>query len=194
MHAEIIVCISVSNSQVISLDGCGQGRIWKWIDAKDQPSRHGPWTLPAESKSATWLILNQDKEPEENHDKLNVEWMTYADGQTIKGCGLTNRDWIMIEYVVLNKFGDFVWSWEATTKAGLAKQLQDKDQKLQLILQHRQKWQASKNAPKLVGMKVDAMDASGWWVDGLMGWWYLVEVLKVEKAWVDKNVDEDSEK
>ena len=190
LYAEIIVRLPFHVLRSYTSDGRGRARLWKRIDPtgpKDALSRYGPWTLLCKSRHAILPILNQEAELEEHYDELKTSWQAYGDNASVESIGLADGDQLMVECAVLNRSGDFMWPREAAAKAGRVRRLADKDMKFRQMLRGvDENGELLPNPPDLVGMAVDAMDASGRW--------YQVSIAQVQSvtAETDEEEDEDS--
>ena len=190
LYSEIIVRLPCHVLRAYGSDGRGRARLWKRTDPagpKDALSRYGPWMLLCKSRHAVLPILNQEAELEEHYDELKANWQAYGDNASVESIGLADGDQLMLECAILDKNGDFMWPREAAAKAGRVRRLADKDMKFRQMLRGvDDNGELLPNPPDLVGMVVDAMDASGRW--------YQVSVAQVQTvtAETDEEEDEDS--
>ena len=91
----------------------------------------------------------------------------------------------MVECAVLNRSNEFMWPREAAAKAGRVRRLADKDMKFRRMLRGLDdQGKPMTNPVDLVGMTVDAMDASGRW--------YEVKISEVQTVTAETDDEEDS--
>jgi hypothetical protein len=189
LYAEIIVRLPFQIFRTNASDGRGRARLWKRTDPagnKDAMSRYGPWVPLCKNRFAILPILNQDTDLEEHYDELKTNWQEYADNASVESIGLMDGDQIMVECAVLNRNGDFMWPREAAAKAGRVRRLADQDMKFRRMLRglddNDEKLASS---PDLVGMAVDAMDASGRW--------YQVQIAQVQNVMAETDDEDEDE-
>ena len=189
LYAEVVSRLPFNIFRSYGSDGRGRARLWKRTDPtnpKDALSRYGPWTLLCKNRYAILPVESKDLELEDNFDELKENWEAYADHASVESIGLVDGDSIMVECAVLNKTGDFVWPREAAAKAGRVRRLADKDMKFRQMLRGLDdNGVAMSNPPELVGMAVDAMDASGRW--------YQVAIAQVQTVVSETDEEEDEE-
>ena len=187
LFVETIVRFPLHSFKAFDADNRGKARLWKKVEKsapKDPVSRYGPWNLLCKSRYATVPVMSDLKKLSDEYDDLVKNWEEYADDSTVESIGLADGDSIMLEFAVLNKSGDLAWPREAAAKAGRVRRLAEEDMKFRNHLQGLdEKGNMMLKPPSLVGMKVDAMDASGRW--------YAVEILESEI--VDDDTDEERE-
>jgi ubiquitin C-terminal hydrolase len=187
LYAEVVARLPYNVLRAYGLDGRGQARLWKRTDPtgpKDALSRYGPWVLLCKSRHAILPILGLEQELNDNYEELQNDWKAYADHSSVESSGLVDGDQMMVECAVINRNGDFIWPREAAAKAGRVRRLADKDMKFRRMLRGLdEQGNPLENPPDLVGMKVDAMDASGRW--------YQVEIAQVQT--VAPETDDDDE-
>lgn len=188
MYAEIVVRLPFHLYKAYGPDGRGKARFWKRIDPsgpKDALTRYGPWTLLCKNRQALLPGQNLAEELDEHYDELKSNWEAYADMASVESIGLGDGDQIMVECAVLNRIGDFIWPREAAAKAGRARRLADKDIKFKRMLRGLDdNGKVLADPPNLVGVAVDAMDASGRW--------YEVKIAQVQSVVPDTDDEEDS--
>jgi hypothetical protein len=189
LYAEIIVRLPFNVLRAYGVDGRGRARLWKRTDPtgpKDALSRYGPWVLLCKSRFATLPILNQEAELEEHYEDLMANWQAYADNASVESLGLADGDQLMVECAIVNRNGDFIWPREAAAKAGRVRRLADQDMKFRQMLRGLDDTgEPLPNPPDLVGMAVDAMDASGRW--------YQVSITQVQTDVATETDEEDDD-
>ena len=188
LYAEIVVRLPFNIFRAYGPNGRGKARLWKRTDPagpKDAMSRYGPWTLLCKNRYALLPALSVEEEQGEQYKVLKENWQLYADNASVESIGLTDTDQIMVECAVLNRTGGFMWPREAAAKAGRVRRLADKDMKFRRMLRGLDDHGKPMSNPKdLVGMTVDAMDASGRW--------YQVVIAQVQTVVADTDEEEDS--
>eukprot|EP00934_Nitzschia_sp_Nitz4_P005165 Nitzschia sp. Nitz4//scaffold94_size78252//53792//59970//NITZ4_005474-RA/size78252-augustus-gene-0.67-mRNA-1//1//CDS//3329560398//5155//frame0 len=186
---ELVVRLPFKLYRAYGADGKGQTRLWKRVPpsgSKEAPMRFGPWVLLCKNRVAQlpkFPLISSDAE--ERMKELKDDWLAYADNATVEGIGLSNGNQIMVECATLNMHNDLMWPREQAATAGRVKHLVDKDMKFRQLLRGvDEKNEPLPIAPDLVGMKVDAADASGKW--------FLVEIAEVRVVAADTDDEEDS--
>jgi ubiquitin C-terminal hydrolase len=188
-YAEIIVRLPFHLYKVYGIDGRGKARLWKRIDPngpKDPASRYGPWTLLCKSRFALLPSQHIDEEMDEHYDLLKENWEAFTDHATVESSGLVNGSQVMAECAVVNKSGEMTWPREAAAKAGRVRRIAEKDMQFRRLLRGLDgAGKPLPSPPELVGLSVDAMDATGRW--------YEVNITNVQTvAATDTEEDDDS--
>ena len=184
--AETIARFPLDSFKAFGTDRKGKARLWKRIEPvgpKSPTSRYGPWNLLCKSRHATLPLLQE--ESAFNLDDFVEDWKTYTDNATVESL-LTDQDHLMFEFAAQNKQGQLMWPREAAAKAGRVRRLVEEENEFRRTLQGVDKNGAPMlNPPFLIGMEVDAMDASGRW--------YTVMILAVEMMDDDTTDEEGGE-
>lgn len=188
LYAEAVVRLPFHLYRAYGPDGRGKARIWKRSDptgTKDAMTRYGPWTLLCKNREAILPKRNTTEELDSSFQELKQNWDAFSDNASIESIGLANRNQIMVECAILNRSGAFIWPREAAAKAGRVKRLADKDMKFRNMLRGLDDADKPLDKPAdLVGLSVDAMDASGKW--------FQVEISRVQIVAADTDEEEDS--
>ena len=185
LYAEIIMRLPFHLYKTSGSDGRGKVRLWKRVDPSGPKDRYGPWpcTLICKNRSAI-LPQRYDRELNENFDELKSNWEAYSDNATVESSGLADESQILVEFAVMNRNNEMIWPREAAAKAGRVRRLADGDTKFRRMLLGLNDHGKPITKPRdLVGMNVDAMDASGRW--------YEVRVTHVKI--VDPETDEEDD-
>lgn len=189
LYAEIVVRLPFHLYQSYGPDGRGKARLWKRLEAdapKDPSWRYGPWPCALLCKNRFALLPRQssDQELEEHYDELRENWEAYADHATVESIGLLDGSQLIVEFAVVHKNGEIIWPREAAAKAGRVRRLADTDTKFRNLLRGLDiNGKALAKPPELVGMVVDAMDASGRWYD--------VRITQVQTVVLDTDEEDD---
>ena len=188
LFAEIVVRLPFAIYKAYDSEGRGRARLWKRTDPsgpKDALSRYGPWALLCKNRFAMLSRREIMEEMDESYDEITENWQLYADSASVESNGLVDGDKIMVECATLDRSGEFRWPREAAAKAGRVRRLADKDMKFRRLLRGLDdNGKVLANPPSLVGMVVDAMDASGRW--------YEVTIAQVQTVVADTDEEEDS--
>ena len=168
-------------------DKQGKARLWKRTEptgAKGPISRYGPWNLLCKSRHAR--LPEAEDASDEDLGELIEDWKAYCDNATVESILLTDQDHLMFEFAVQNKQGHLIWPREAAAKAGRVRRLVEEENEFRRILQGvDSEGNLLLKPPNLLGMDLDAMDASGRW--------YPVKILAVEIVEEDTTDEEGAE-
>jgi hypothetical protein len=187
LYSELVVRLPFHLYRVYDSEERGRARIWKKTDTGAGPknsSPFGPWALLCKNRFA---IVPNKLEYDDFYEQLGAleeDWKAYADNASVESIGLLDGDQLMVECAIVTRNGEFGWPREAAAKASRAKRLEDQDVKFRQLLKGvDENGNALPSPPDLVGMRVDAMDASGKWFE--------VEINRVQTIIVDTD-EEDS--
>lgn len=186
LYAEIIMRLPFHLYRAYGSDGRGKVRLWKRIDPSGPKDRYGPWPCTLVCKNRFSILPQRDVEKEltENYDELRADWETYSDNATVESSGLADESQILVEFAVMNRNNEMIWPREAAAKAGRVRRLADRDMKFRrMLLGLNDHGKPMAKSPDLIGMTVDAMDASGRW--------YEVRITHVKM--VDPDTDEEDD-
>jgi hypothetical protein len=187
LYAETVARLPFHLYRAYGSDGRGKARLWKRIEptGPKSTSSFGPWSLLCKNRHAVLPKRGIEDDLEQRLVELTEDWKTYADNASVESIGLVDGDQLMVECAVVNRNGEFIWPREAAAKAGHAKRLEDKALKFRRLLRGvDDNGKPLSNPPDLVGMRVDAMDASGKW--------FQVEISQVQTVAADTDDEEDS--
>ena len=167
-------------------DGYGMARLWKKItvsNPKDPILRYGAWSLVCKNRTARIPPLDNGLSVDE-YREIFREWDDYACQSTVDGIGIVDGDHLMLEFATIGKNGDLAWPRQAAADAGHQKRIQEEDNKFKRTLQGVDaQGNVMIKPPSLLGMDIDAMDATGKW--------FLVTILEVQI--MDDDSDEEQE-
>mmetsp|Transcript_42633 Transcript_42633/g.47649 ORF Transcript_42633/g.47649 Transcript_42633/m.47649 type:complete len:2302 (-) Transcript_42633:77-6982(-) len=186
LYAEVIIRLPFHIYKAYGSDGRGKVRLWKRIDPSGPKDRYGPWpcTLVCKNRFAILPQRNVEKELAENYDELKSNWEIYSDNATVESSDLADESQILVEFAVLNRNNEMIWPREAAAKAGRVRRIADRDMKFRrILLGLNDHGKPMAKSPDLIGMTVDAMDASGRW--------YEVHITHVKI--VDPDTDEEDD-
>lgn len=188
LYGEIICRFSFHSYKAFDSNGHGMARLWKKMEStgtKDGPDqRYGPWNLVCQSRHAILPLIKNGLELADDYEELLSDWKTYGDYETIESSCIVDNQGLLLEFAVQNKSGDLTWPREAAAKAGKVRRLADEDKKLRQLLQGvGDDGNMLLKPPSIIGLQVDAMDASGRW--------FTVRI--VDSQIVDDDTDEEND-
>jgi hypothetical protein len=187
LFAEIVCRFSLRPYKAFDATSRGQARLWKRAEIAnvntDPVSRFGPWNLLCKSRQAILPMLTENLDLKEgSFDDFRADWKEYTGETTVEGIGLKDGDSLLFEFAVLNKSGALIWPRDAAAKAGRVRRLAEEDRQFrQVLLGVDEEGNPLFKPPTLVGMAVDAMDATGRW--------FPVDILEVK--YTDDDTDDE---
>ena len=164
VYSECIARLPCNNN----LPRRSRARLWKRVESKlenDKPVQHGQWTLLCKNRFGILPSPDHETEFHENCTNLVENWQAYAFFETVESVGLKDGDHLMIECAVNGESGGFEWPRKAAAQADSERRDAEMDAKFRRLLRGEDEAGNRLLEPvDLVGMLLDARDASGEWV------------------------------